>query len=234
MPKIEVLTFDGCPHARAALELVRDVAAQLVPGEPVEQVRIETDEEARRAGFFGSPSVRIDGRDLEGLVGDGGALGSRRYSNGDGLPSRPLGEAGLLRALRPRHLLFLCVANSARSQLAKGLARALAPEGVRVSSAGSAPKSVRPEAVEVLREEGIDISSHRSKAVSEIDSASVDAVIPLRAEVASPLFPGKAHRLHWALPDPAKEQGSPERRLEAFRRVRDRLRVRLERLFAEA
>ncbi|MGI5863081.1 MAG: arsenate reductase ArsC [Myxococcales bacterium] len=233
MPRIEVLTFEGCPHAEAALELVRDVVAQLAPGEPVEEVRVETDEDERRERLLGSPSVRIDGRDLEDRVATEPALACH-HQDGAGLPPRWLVEVALLRALRSRHVLFLCVANSARSQLAEGIARTLAPEGVRISSAGLAPTSVRPEAVEVLRELGIDISNHRSKSVSEIDAASVDTVITLCADEAFPLFPGTVHRLHWALPDPAKVQGSPEQRLEAFRRVRDELRVRLERLFAEA
>lgn len=210
MPRIEVLTFEGCPHAEAALELVRDVAAQLAPDEPVEEVRVETDADGRRVRFLGSPSVRIDGRDLVDRVATEPALACRLYQDGAGLPPRWLVEVALLRALRPRHVLFLCVANSARSQLAEGIARTLAPEGVRISSAGSAPTSVRPEAVEVLRELGIDIFSHRSKSVSEIDAASVDTVITLCAKDACPLFWGKAHRLHWALPDPAKVQGSPK------------------------
>ena len=68
-------------------------------------------------------------------------------------------EAAILRSLRPRHILFLCVANSARSQMAEGIARSLAPEGVRVSSAGSVPSFVRPHALQVLKEIGIDISA---------------------------------------------------------------------------
>ncbi|MCG6988286.1 MAG: arsenate reductase ArsC [Gemmatimonadetes bacterium] len=139
-----------------------------------------------------------------------------------------MAEARSLRAAAPKHVLFLCVANSARSQMAEGIARALAPEGVKVSSAGSNPSSVRAEAVAVLREIGIDISAHRSKGVGEID-ASVDAVVTLCAEEVCPVWLGSAHRVHWGLPDPAAVDG--EGRLQAFRNVRDELRRRLQLVF---
>ena len=124
-------------------------------------------------------------------------------------------------------LLFLCVANSARSQMAEGIARSLAPAGTKIWSAGSRPTSVRPEAIAVLREIGIDISSHRAKAVSEIPAAEVDTVITLCGEEECPVFFGKATRLHWGLPDPAAVNGSEAERLDAFRGVRNELRRRI-------
>jgi arsenate reductase len=140
-------------------------------------------------------------------------------------------EAEALRAKRPRHILFLCVANSARSQMAEGIARSLAPQGVTVSSAGSAPASVRPQAIQVLKEIGVDISGHRSKGLVSIDAGSVDAVITLCAEEICPVFLGKADRVHWGLPDPAGTTGTEETRLDAFRSVRNELRRRLKVLF---
>ena len=130
-------------------------------------------------------------------------------------------------------VLFLCVANSARSQIAEGLARALAPPGVTVWSAGSQPTSVRPEAIAVLQEIGVDISGHHSKHVAEIAPAGVDTVITLCAEQECPLFLGDATRLHWGLPDPAAAVGSPEDRLAAFRNTRDEIRGRLVALFGD-
>jgi arsenate reductase len=140
-------------------------------------------------------------------------------------------EAAIVRALQPRHLLFLCVQNSARSQLAEGIARFLVPPGVTVSSAGSSPAFVRPQAIQVLKEIGIDISGHRSKSVEEIDAASVDAVVTLCAEEVCPVLPGAAVRLHWSLPDPAKAPGDDEARLSAFRATRDELFRRMKLLF---
>ncbi len=139
-------------------------------------------------------------------------------------------EAAVLRALAPRHVLFLCVANSARSQMAEGLARALAPEGVTISSAGSNPTSVRPQAVAVLREVGIDISGQASKGVDAV-TGEVDAVVTLCAEEVCPVWLGRARRLHWGLLDPAGAGESPEEELTAFRQVRDELRMRLRALF---
>lgn len=140
-------------------------------------------------------------------------------------------EALALRAARPSHILFLCVANSARSQMAEGVARSLAPPGVRVSSAGSEPATVRPEAVRTLREIGIDISGHRSKGTDEVERP-VDAVVTLCAEEVCPLWVGDALRVHWGLPDPAVvPEGPGEARIEAFRQVRDELVRRLRVVF---
>jgi arsenate reductase len=147
------------------------------------------------------------------------------------MPQDWMQDVEQLRALRPRHILFLCVQNSARSQLAEGIARSLAPPGVTVSSAGSSPAFVRPQAIQVLKEIGIDISGHRSKSIAEIDAASVDAVVTLCAEEVCPVFLGNAVRLHWGLPDPAKAPGDENARLNAFRETRDELFRRMMRLF---
>jgi protein-tyrosine-phosphatase len=124
-------------------------------------------------------------------------------------------------------ILFLCVANSARSQMAEGIARSIASAGLRIWSAGSSPSRVRPEAIAVLREIGIDISHHRSKAVAEIPASEVDTVITLCAEEVCPVYLGGARRIHWGLPDPAAVLGSDELRLAAFREIRDELRRRI-------
>ncbi|GIX06287.1 MAG: arsenate reductase [Candidatus Poribacteria bacterium] len=134
----------------------------------------------------------------------------------------------------PRHILFLCVANSARSQMAEGLARAMAPEGVEVYSAGSRPSRLNPDAVRAMAEIGIDISHQRSKGIEAVPVERIDTVITLCAEEVCPTFPRPVQRLHWPLPDPAAVKGSPEERLEAFRRVRDEIARRLRELFKEA
>src|SRR5512138_1371818 len=136
-------------------------------------------------------------------------------------------EAEELRRLAPKHVLFLCVANSARSQMAEGIARSFAPAGVKVSSAGSQPSRVNPLAIRALDEIGIDIRSHRSKSVDSISPVGVDAVITLCAEEVCPVFLGKAHRVHWGLPDPAGAGSTEREQLQAFRNVRDELRRRL-------
>ena len=129
-------------------------------------------------------------------------------------------------------VLFLCVANSARSQMAEGLARDLFGEAVRVQSAGSAPSRVNPFAVRALAELGIDAAGQASKSVDTIDPDSVDLVITLCAEQVCPVFLGGAERLHWPLADPdRKDEGlTDEERLAFFREARDEIRDRLQRL----
>jgi len=117
--------------------------------------------------------------------------------------------------------------------MAEGIARSLAPPGVKVSSAGSFPAPIRPQAVKVLKEIGIDISGHRPKGLDAIDAGAVDAVITLCDEEVCPVFLGKAHRIHWGLPDPAAATGPEEIRLNAFRSVRDELLRRLKVVFGQ-
>lgn len=228
---VEVLYFEGCPNAAEALRLVRATAERLLPASEVREVKIESAEHARQAGFMGSPSVRIDGEDIEGRGGESPGLACRVYGAAGGVPPAWMIEAAMLRAARPRHILFLCVANSARSQMAEGIARSLVPPGVVVSSAGSSPSQVRREAVAVMAEIGIDISGQRSKSVDEIDARSVDAVITLCAEEVCPAFLAPARRVHWGLPDPAAAGGNEAERLAAFRRIREELMQRLRLLF---
>lgn len=130
------------------------------------------------------------------------------------------------------NILFLCIANSARSQMAEGLARHILDGRASVRSAGSRPSQVNPVAIQAMAEIGIDISDHRSKGVEEIDPASVDLVITLCAEEVCPVFPGRVKRLHWPFPDPAIPAEGPEKRLELFRKVRDAIRKRVEELAA--
>lgn len=131
----------------------------------------------------------------------------------------------------PRRVLFLCVRNSARSQMAEGFARALAPAGVEVWSAGSEPSGVHPDAVAVMAEVGIEIRSQRSKAVGEVPWASMDTVVTLcdEAEAACPVLPAPVRRVHWPLPDPAAA-AEADRRI-TFREIRDEIRWRVSSLW---
>jgi arsenate reductase (thioredoxin) len=132
--------------------------------------------------------------------------------------------------LRNGSILFLCVANSARSQMAEGLARKLLGDRIRVESAGSEPATVNPYAIEIMREVGVDLTAHHSKSVETIDPATVSTVITLCAEEVCPVFLGKAHRLHWPIPDPAVK-GTPlpaKEMLTRFRTARDQIQGRLE------
>ncbi|MBK8262428.1 MAG: arsenate reductase ArsC [Nannocystis sp.] len=138
-------------------------------------------------------------------------------------------------SLKFKSVLFLCVANSARSQMAEGLARAIFGDEVRVQSAGSAPSRVNPLAISAMAEVGIDLRSHRSKSVETIDPEGVDLVITLCAEEVCPVFlSSRARRLHWPLQDPDRkdEALSEQARMEFFRAAREQIRARLEVLAA--
>lgn len=133
-----------------------------------------------------------------------------------------------------RSLLFLCVANSARSQMAEGLARKLFGDRIRVQSAGSKPSRVNPYAVEAMREVGVDLTTHRSKSVDTVDPTSIDTVITLCAEEVCPVFLGTVRRLHWPIQDPASDDLtlSRDEMLTRFRSARDQIQGRLEVLAA--
>jgi arsenate reductase (thioredoxin) len=123
-------------------------------------------------------------------------------------------------------VLILCTGNSARSQMAEGLLRHDAGDRFDVVSAGTHPSQVRPEAIAVMREAGIDISGHRSKSVDEFADASFDVVLTVcdSAREVCPVYPGHATRVHHAFADPAAIRGTESERLAAFRRVRDEIR----------
>lgn len=129
-----------------------------------------------------------------------------------------------------RKILFLCVANSARSQMAEGLARRFLGDNVDVISAGSQPTKVNPHAIEAMAEIGIDISGRRSKSVDEIDPAGIDLVITLCAEELCPVFSGRVRRLHWPIRDPALIDPSlaPEDVRAQFQTARDQIKARIE------
>lgn len=129
-------------------------------------------------------------------------------------------------------VLFLCVANSARSQMAEGLARKLFGDRIGVQSAGSEPSKVNSYAIEVMAELGVDLSVHHSKSVQTIDPTTVGTVITLCAEEVCPVFLGRARRLHWPIADPASKDPSipREEMLTRFRTARDQIQARLETL----
>jgi arsenate reductase len=122
-----------------------------------------------------------------------------------------------------KRVLILCTGNSARSQMAEGLLRSFGGDRFEVFSAGTKPSTVRPEAIAVMSELGIDLSGHHSKHVREFDGQHFDYVITVcdNANESCPVFPADTERIHWSFPDPAAVEGSETERLAAFRRIRD-------------
>jgi arsenate reductase len=135
---------------------------------------------------------------------------------------------------RPIRLLFVCTGNSARSQMAEGFARAFGGGHIEAQSAGIDPKGLNPFAVEVMRERGIDISRHQSKAFSEDLARTMDHVITVcgHAEERCPVLPLEVKRHHWPLDDPARAQGAASHVREVFRQSRDEIERRVRSLVA--
>ena len=132
-------------------------------------------------------------------------------------------------------VLFVCTHNSARSQMAEGLLRHLAGDRFEAFSAGTEVSTVRPEAISVMAELGIDITAQRSKSVDEFVGQQFAWVITVcdRARETCPYFPGADQTAHWGFDDPAEAEGMDEERLQVFRRVRDEIRDQL-RMFIPA
>jgi arsenate reductase len=223
--EVSILVTEGCPHIESTIQVVRDVLAVSAPEVEAGVYTVRDREEAQDLKFPGSPTVRVNGIDLEGPGIGPPAFACRRYGV-SGTPPRWLVEAAILKALSPKHILFLCVQNSARSQLAEGIGRSLAGEDVRISSAGSSPTAVRPEAIQVLKEIGIDISSQLSVGFDDVEGP-VDLVVTLCQDEACPAWLDTRWRVHWGLPDPAQPSAPEAERIADFRDLREELRFRL-------
>jgi arsenate reductase (thioredoxin) len=128
-----------------------------------------------------------------------------------------------------QRVLFLCTHNSARSQMAEGLLRHLAGDRFEIMSAGTEATSVRPEAIRAMADLGVDISGQSSKTLERYLGEPFDYVVTVcdDANEACPVFPGAENRLHWSFQDPSRAEGSEEKRLEVFRKVRDEIQARI-------
>jgi len=129
-----------------------------------------------------------------------------------------------------QRVLFLCTHNSARSQMAEALLRALGGDRFEAHSAGTEATGVRPLAIRAMRELDVDISKQTSKTLEPYVDQRFDYVITVcdDANESCPIFPNATHRLHWSLPDPSKATGSDAERLAVYRKVRDDLRARIQ------
>lgn len=131
-----------------------------------------------------------------------------------------------------KRIMFMCTGNSARSQMAEGLARAMAKGKVEVFSAGLDPKGLHPVSVRVMRDIGIDISGHTSKPIEPGLLATMDVVVTLCGDARDrcPVLPAGVAHVHWPLPDPAAVRGTEDDVIEAFRDVRISLQERISQL----
>lgn len=136
---------------------------------------------------------------------------------------------------QPIRVLFLCTHNSARSQMAEGVLRALAGDRFDVASAGTEATRVHPIAIQAMEEVGIDLTGHTSKTIDAFLGQSWDYVITVcdSANERCPLFPEGTTRIHWSFDDPSQASGTDEDKLKKFRRVRDEILTRLRQWFAD-
>jgi arsenate reductase len=132
--------------------------------------------------------------------------------------------------MNKKRVLFLCTHNSARSQMAEGLLRSVGGDHFEAFSAGTEATHIRPLAVRVMDEAGIDISGQESKTLERYLHEPFDAVITVcdDANEACPVFYGARERLHWSFPDPSRATGSEHDQLAVYRSVRDAIRARIE------
>lgn len=126
------------------------------------------------------------------------------------------------------NILFLCVHNSARSQIAEGLAKNIFGDSAIIMSAGSEPTYIHPMAIKVMTEINIDISNQQSKSINTIDLGKVDIVITLCSEEICPFLNSDVKKEHWPLPDPSKFKGDDAEQLSRFRNIRDELKKKIE------
>ena len=186
----------------------------------------------RDGGLVSTRRSAADGRDtyyVLDLARCGELLSSAGASLHPGLAPVPRSRALREPGAAPARVLFLCTGNSARSQMAEALAEQLSAGAVRAASAGSHPKPMHPNAVRVMRDRGIDLSSCRSKHLAEFTDRRFDYVISLcdRVREVCPDFPGAPHAIHWSVRDPARAPGTDDETLPAFERTAAELEMRI-------
>jgi protein-tyrosine-phosphatase/DNA-binding transcriptional ArsR family regulator len=186
----------------------------------------------RDGGLVSMRRSAADGRDtyyVLDLTRCGELLASAGVSLHPGLVPAPPAPAGRLRGTALARVLFLCTGNSARSQMAEALCEQLSAGAVRAMSAGSHPKPLHPNAVRVMREQGIDIAGRPSKHLSKLAGQRFDYVVSLcdRVREICPEFPGGPELIHWSIADPARYVGSDEQTLPEFARTATELSARI-------
>jgi len=245
--QIQVLYFEGCPGFEPTVERLRKLVRDYGLEGQVEWqvVEIHDPAEAVQWRFPGSPTVRIDGLDLEpARHPEPGRFACRMYKGPDGptnVPPESLMEEELRRAMsrnqnrKKLKVLFLCTGNSCRSQMAEGWTRHLKGDVIEAYSAGIETHGLNPQAVQVMAEVGVDISGQRSKHVDEFKGVDFDYVVTVcgHANEHCPMFPGRTRVVHVGFEDPpklAEQARTPEEALDCYRRVRDEIRAFVEAL----
>lgn len=211
--KIEILGT-GCPKCKKLTELVKEAVDEL--GISAEILKVDKINDIMNYGVMITPALAIDGK----------VVVAGRIPSKDEI-KKWINEAN---KMGRKKVLFICVHNSARSQMAEAFLNKLAGDKYEAKSAGITPGKLNPVVVEVMQETGIDISANKTKGIKEfIDRSDVfDYVITVCDESGCPLFPGNAEQIHWSFPDPSGFTGTNEEKLAKTREVRDQIKAKIE------
>lgn len=240
--KIRLLHFQGCPNAQQALDLLKSILKEKGVDREVEVIEVKSQQDARKYHFLGSPSIQINGLDIEKeRREDPPLLGCRIYITKDGYSVIPPGNM-IVEAIeeakkkaKKQKVLFICTHNSARSQMAEGILRALYGSRYQVYSADTKATEVNPYVIKVMSEIDIDISAHRSKIIEEFSGMKFDYVVTVcnHAKETCPFFPDGKTYLHKGFKDPAGVRGREHEIIAEFRRVRDGIKKWIEETFGK-
>ena len=232
---IRLLLFSEFPNGEKARKRLAGILREEGIDDSIQIVEITSAEVAERERSLGSPSIQINGLDIEqARRGDLPSHSCRIYETDTGpagLPTEDMIRQAIERARGSKlKVLFLCTGNSCRSQMAEGWARHLKGDVVEAYSAGIETHGLNPSAVKVMAEAGVDISDHQSKTVDDLMDVPFDYVVTVcgHANETCPMFPGKAKIIHVGFDDPpalAKDAGTEAEALDCYRRVRDEIQI---------
>ncbi len=176
---INLLYIKGCPNFRDARRLIHDTLKSLGIKTPLKKIEIKSDDEAKKHSFPGSPTIGINGEDIEPETAGITGMICRIYSNGTGLPDREVLKCKIAKASGFKTVLFLCTGNAVRSQIAEAVVNHFLKGAWAAFSAGIMPMAVNPDVIAVMKEIGIDVSGSRSKHVDLFKNCRFDRVITL-------------------------------------------------------
>ncbi|MFZ5998129.1 MAG: DF family (seleno)protein [Nitrospirota bacterium] len=223
---IELLYTRDCPHFRKARRLIHDTIKSLGLDIPLKKTEVRNEEEAQQLVFPGSPTIRIDGEDIEPDTAYPGGNSCRTYFNGTHLPDKDVVKCAIAHAAGLKTILFVCTGNAVRSQIAEAVVNHFLGDAWVAFSAGIIPMEVNPSVVKVMQEIGIDISQQKSKHVDVFRNCHFDRVISLchDADAICLTFPTTQERDRIIFHDPASTYGLAFGSLHLYRNLRDEIR----------
>ncbi len=176
---IELLYIKDCPNFRKVRRLIHDTVGSLGIKISLRKIEIESEDDSKKYSFPGSPTIRINGEDVEPETASATALTCRIYNNGTGLPDREILKCKIAKAAGIKTVLFVCTGNAVRSQIAEAVVNHFLKDRWVAFSAGIMPMEVNKDVIKVMQEIGIDISKNRSKHIDIFKNCSFDRIITL-------------------------------------------------------